>query len=320
MDDASAASVDGPALTGGGYLGLLAEPRKLALMLALRARALTGATLALGVGLSERRVRGHMRVLAERGLAVRVQIAYRSHRVAWKLTEAGLKLLQLHDLISDCERRLRSACSASRSLVEVMGYAHVRAIVWALTVRALTLAELEHRLEWIPHSTIEHGLQHLCESGLALARGAGIGRRYELARRARGPLGLIALSGVRWRLLFTPEQPPPRADNLLGLAMLLEPVARVTADVHGICLMQVLPDSVVEGDPARWPDAYVSVRRGRISPLPTGSLEAPRARMWASDVVWCEALLSGDFSRIEIEGDRELALALLGALAAALRS
>ena len=320
MDDGAGGGVpvEGLASPGGGYLGLLADPRKLALMLSLRVMVLAGATLARGVGLSERRVREHMRVLSERGLAVRVQIPCRSHRVGWRLTEAGCELLRLHDLIVGCEQRLRCASSASRSLVEILGYAHVRAIVWALTVGALTLAEIEHRLEWISHSTIEWNLGHLCESGLVLSRGAGIGRRYELARRARGPLGLIAVSGVRWRLLFTPDQPPPRADNLLGLMMLLEPVARVTADVRGICLMQVLPDSV-EGDPVRWPDAYVSVRRGRISPLPTGSLQAPRARMRASDLDWCEALLGGDFERIEIEGDRELALAPLGALAAALR-
>ena len=65
----------------------------------------------------------------------------------------------------------------------------------------------------------------------------------------------------------------------------------------------------VQRSPGRW----------RTSPLPTGSLQAPRARMRASDLDWCEALLSGDFERIEIEGDRELALAPLGALAAALR-
>jgi DNA-binding HxlR family transcriptional regulator len=307
----------------GQYLVLLDHPRRLAILHALRAGALSGAALAPIVGVSERRVRAHMSVLARAGLAVRVRSACRSHRVAWELSPGGSQLLELHDLIVRCEQRLSPPAARPRPLVGVLAAASMRAILRALAGGSLALAELERGLPWIAHTTLEHSLRRLLENGLVLVHGTRSARRYELAPRARGPLALIAVSMVRWRLHLLARRPPSQAGDLPGLSMLLAPVVRVSAEVDGICEMRALPHADVDPDLADrvlWPPAYVAVRRGRISPLPAGSPRLPAVRMRASDLAWCEALLGDDPAGIEIEGDRALARALLSALATALRA
>jgi DNA-binding HxlR family transcriptional regulator len=327
MHHSGAAPADAPALPSGGYLALLADARKLAIMHALAHTSLPGAVMARRLGISERRVRAHMRVLLARGIVRRVRSVSPSHRVAWSLSEAGSELLELHELIVRCERRLRAAdtgSAGSRPLLQTICYPHVRAIVWALSGGPLTPSELERELEWIPRGTLAHGLENMCESDVAQARGQHARTRYELRRRVRGPLGLIALSGVRWRLRFTPEQQLWSAGDLLGLLALLAPVVRVAVPgVQGVCLMQALPTLAPAADAMRWPDAHVSVLRGRIAPRPAGPSQAahpPDARLSGSDLDWCETLLRGDFERIEIKGDQKLAHALLDALAGAVRA
>lgn len=325
MHDTGAARVDGPATPGGGYLGLLAEERKLAIVQALEREALPGAALASIVQISERRVRVHVRALLECALIERVRSVSPSHRVAWRLSDSGRELLALHELILGCEQRVHSAragAAGSRPLLQTICHPHVRAILWALARDSRTLAELERELAWVPRSTLAHGLEYVCQSGLVRACGSDARRPYELLRSARGPLGLISLAGVCWRLRFTPGQRPWNAGDLLGLLVLLAPVVRVAVPgLHGICLMQVLPTLTLSAGAMRWPDALVPVLRGRIAPRPAGPTQAqpPDARLAASDTDWCEALLDGGFERIETDGDRELAYAVLQAVVAALR-
>ncbi len=320
MNGSGAAPVDGPGRLGNGYLALLADQRKLTIMRVLRRGPATSALLSRHLGdLSERRVREHVRVLARDGIAVRLPGAWNSHRVAWGLSESGRELLDLYELIVRCERPLRPARADASCwpLARVLADVRMRAVIRALAGGRLTLAELQYQLPWIARNTLKRCLQRLLECGVLLAHGAHGARRYELRRRARGPLALVALRGMYWRLRFTPEHPPLDAGDLPGVVMLLAPIVRAPAGVHGICVMQALPDAVAR---VRWPDAHLSVLRGRIALLPAGSRHAPRARMRATSLVWCEAMLSGVSTGIEVEGDRTLADVALGALASPLRA
>ena len=334
MGNAGLAPEAGPECPREGYISLLADERKLAIMRALgdvapRDTALPPARLARSLEVSERRVRHHLSVLARCGVVVRVTGPWRSYRVAWKLNEAGRELLELHELIVGCERRLaeRGDWAPSRPLVQALHSMQMRAILSTLAGASLALVELERRLPHMPHTTLEHSLRRLGESGVVDADGTGSGgRRYQLRQCVRPSLARIALSGVHWRLRFRPDQPPWSAGDLLGLLVLLAPIVHVAPGVHGVCVMQALPMVAPTADGVRWPDAHVSVVRRRISPRansspqPIGPPPARQARVWASDLAWCEALLSGDFGRIEMEGEHELAHALLAALAAAVRA
>ncbi len=328
-DDAGSAPASGPAPPGEGrYLALFAQGRTLDIVLALRdGEPWTTEALARHVEVSERTAREQIGVLVRMGVVMRVRSRDPSHRVAWRLGELGLALPELYDLIAHCARRVAPARARSptslraRSLVvaEVVADAHLRAIMRILAGGALRSAALERQLPWITHGKLGRDLARLRESGLVVLRPGNGSGRYELVRRARGPLSLIALSALAWRLRIAPRHPPSQAGNVAGLMALLGPVARVAPGIHGVCVMEALVDPGAVGR-VDWQPAHVSAARGRLSLLAEGPLERPRARIRASDVVWCEALLSGDFERIEIDGDRELALAVLVALAGALKA
>lgn len=310
---------------GAGPLTLLADVRKVTIMLALRNGPLPATVVADRVGLSERRVRAHMSALSAEGLALRVRSDSLSRRPGWQLTESGHALLELQDLITHCELRLRRGTDGMRlqPLPRALRHGHVRAVVRALAAGSLTLAELERALEWIPRSTLGHDLRRLRESGLAQTQGAGAHRRHELRRQARGPLAVIAISTVRYRLRFWPHRPAWGVEDLFALITMLAPIVRVAPGVHGVCLMRVLADAddrtTDDCTLRRWPDPHVSVLRGRMTPLSQPSPRPPRAILRAGGFGWCEALLGGEREAIEIEGDERLAGALLAGIVAAMR-
>lgn len=304
---------------GGEVLAVLATPRKVAIMRELRAGPCSAMALADAVDVSERRVREHLRTMLAHGLVVRIHHPARDHRIAWRLTPAGAQLLALYELIAVCERRLRAAGPPPRRpLVQALRFARARMILLALADAPLGLAELERRLPSIPHTTMEHALGRLLNAGVLSVRPAASGRRYELIERARGGLALIELAGMRWQLLFDAGQPPAGGECLAGVLSLLAPVLRVSAGVQGICAIH-MTGGARHAASAAAATARLSVLRGRVAMLPAGAPQPPRARMRASELDLCQALMGGDDSRIELEGDRELARALLAALAAGLR-
>ena len=84
---------------------------------------------------------------------------------------------------------------------------------------------------------------------------------------------------------------------------------------NGAVLLHVRPPTRTERG---WSDVEVALTDGRLSLRSPGTRE-PGARVRASPLSWCDALLDGDLAGIEIEGDGELAHTLLAALAVALR-
>lgn len=306
-----------------GALAQLAAPRRPQIMRTLAVQAASTAQLAQLVEISDRRARAHVHELEKLRAVERVHLAGRAHRVGWRLTAAGRELIALHELIGDCERRLglTGADDSEARLLATLRFLNARMVIWALAGGSLSLADLERQLPEVPHTTLQHALERLGEAGVIDAHENGGGRVFQLARCARGPIALIVTAGVRWRLRFAPERPPFVAGNLTGLIGLLAPALRVRSAVQGVCVMQSTADQdrPANGRPRRWPDARLSVLRGRLSPLPPGFTERPQARMRAEDLCWCEALVGGDASKIDVDGDRELAGAVLGAITAALR-
>ncbi len=305
-----------------GALAQLAVARRAQILCALEEEALSTAELAQLVGISDRRARVHARELEKLRVLERVHLAGRHHRVGWRLNAAGHGLLALYRLVGGCERRLglTPVEDTQPRLLAPLRFLTARMIIWALTGGPLTLASLERQLPEVPHTTLQHAVERLGEVGVLDTEENGAGKLFGLADGARGPIALVATAGVGWRLRFAPDRPPFVAGNLAGLISLLAPALRVRSCVQGVCLMQSTsdPGRPAAGGTPRWPAAHVSVLRGRLSALPHGAAEPPHAQMRAGDLRWCEALVGGDHSLVEIDGDHELAGAVLAAIAAAL--
>jgi len=140
--------------------------------------------------------------------------------------------------------------------------------------------------------------------------------RYEPGERA-WRLARLSVALARWHWRWTPEQAPRLAGHLRGLAELIGERVRVARDLRpSYVMLHVIVPEGMEG----WPDTLMAIGRGRISPHGIPSWSDPAAYCQAHPWTWCEALLSGDFDGVQIDGDAELARGLLDGLVAVLQA
>ncbi|MGO9791460.1 MAG: winged helix-turn-helix transcriptional regulator [Solirubrobacteraceae bacterium] len=308
---------DRPPPDGEGYLRLLADERTLALLRSLHDGAQGRAELGRHLGVPARTLDHWLEALAEMGIAVRRPSARNQRRVECALTEAGGELLLLAEEMEAALLRAPSPRRASTSrLLELIADRPNRLILRALLDGPQPLTELLRLVPELSRGTLRRHLEELVAGGLARAlpgerRGA---RRYELTELV-ALLARVAVLAACWRLRWTPRNVPRMAGDLAGLVGVIASRVRLPPGVRGTCLLHVQPPPGVEG----WPDVELSLAGGRISVLAFDPARAPGARAQAAPLAWCEALLSGEPSAIEIDGERAPAEALLAALVAALR-
>jgi hypothetical protein len=124
-----------------------------------------------------------------------------------------------------------------------------------------------------------------------------------------------ALAASLWCSLYMPERIPPMAGDLLGLVQMVFDHVPAVSDVPPMAM-------ILHVDPpvgVWWSmDAALSVEEGRIHLLSAPPLNPIRVH----DTVrgWDEALMSGSFETLQIEGDPAVAHKVLAALAAPLHS
>lgn len=158
-------------------------------------------------------------------------------------------------------------------------------------------------------------LQRLEELGLVTHRPA---ERRGAVVYAPGPslwrMARPALAASRWCSVYMPEQIPPMAGDLLGLVQMVFDRIPVVSDIPATAMVLYVDTPVG----VWWSmDAALCVEEGRIHLLSAPPLNPIRVH----DTVrgWDEALLSGSFERLQIEGDPAVAQKVLAALATPLR-
>jgi DNA-binding HxlR family transcriptional regulator len=260
-----------------------------------------------------------LRSLVESEIVVSRPLESDHRRRADELTQAGRDLLEIAEEIEAVEMRAPAGLRSPSAppLLSVVADAVGRLIMRELLIdRALSFTELRSLLPELAHGTFADHLVPLTEGGLmrVLPGSRPEEHCYELSELALALARGVALS-ARFRRRITPRGAPWMSGDLPSLVkLLLRTQVRTPRHVNGAVLLHVRAPTETERG---WSDVEVALADGRLSLRSPGTRE-PRARVRASPLAWCDALLDGDLAGIEIEGDGELAHTLLAALAVAL--
>ena len=267
--------------------------------------------------------RGYADVTVEEDPGVSSAGSRGASRAPYTLTELGGECLpKVVEAAAHCERRWcpppsRASGGAGLWTIKLIADLPSRAIVRVLADAPLRQSELLAHLPLFARSTLLGRLKMLSSCDV-LAREAHSGEvRYGLTDGARH-LVVVALRAAaceaRWAVAREVPSAGPRADalpagDLPGLLHVLAPLARVNRDLAGACRWRLDSPGA---------DTYLTARSGRVAALGSVPLIAPEVDGVARPEVWCEALLSGDPSRISVAGERALFDAIFGGLSAAL--
>ncbi len=316
----SAASSPDPLVPRGGYFGLLTGETTRTLIDALRLGSLARSALRRCVPyVSEATFDRSLRSLVESGIVVSRPLESDHRRRADELTQAGRDLLEIAEEIEAVELRASAGLRGPSAPppLSVVADAVGRLIMRELLVeRALSFTELRSRLPELAQGTFADHLV-LMEGGLVrvLPDPQREEHCYQLSELAPALARGMTLS-ARFRRRITPRSAPWMSGDLPSLVkLLLRAPVRAPQRANGAVLLHVRPPTRTERG---WSDVEVALTDGRLSLRSPGTRE-PGARVRASPLSWCDALLDGDLAGIEIEGDGELAHTLLAALAVALR-
>ena len=329
MSKSTGYDYDSPSRDGQGFLGLLADARTVALMEALRDGPLDRAELEQRLGYGGKALGNRLSRLEEMGLLAVRRLHHDGRRREVLLSACGRELLGV-----GAELALTLGVLSARAgefgalLAKSFADPWDRAIMRVLVGGSRLFSELLGLLDIPAQAGMRAQPRQLSSSALSLRltrlERLGLVGRDQASRRDSAlyvpgehawRLGRVSVRAALWRWRWTPERAPRMAGDLLGLVTLIDKHVRVAADAgKGVVRLHVRPPEGMDG----WTDVPVALVRGHISVLhaPFGE---PMARVQAFPEAWCEALLSGNFEGVEIEGDAGLARALLVGLADALR-
>jgi len=185
-------------------------------------------------------------------------------------------------------------------------------MVRALAARPLSLTELDRLLSGVNYPALERRLAAMRLSGQAIpAPGRAGSTPYQVSpwlREAIAPL----IAAANWERRHTPSgrEPLGRLD-VEAIFLLAAPLLDLPAGVEGTCRLVV---DVSNGRQHTLAGAVVAVERGRTISC-TSDLRADVSSTAAGTAAaWLEALGGGDQLGLDLEGDGELAEALIDAL------
>lgn len=312
----------------GGFLGLLADPRTVALMEGLRDAPLDREQLVAQVGFDGSAFDRSMRRLTHMGLVVAMVVPDDRRRREYQLARCGRDLLVID---AELERAMAGIAAqgddlktlAARTVSDSWDRAVTRVVLEApqpfgellRTARGTWQPDTERRHSRLSAATLTMRLARLQRLGLidhqpAPPQGAALYRPGEEIWR----LGRVAALSALWRWDWTPDCVPRMAGDLSGLVRMLAPRVRaIEAPQIRVVLHVIAPPTM---DP--WPHVVVCLSDGRMS-LPELTLTDPDAHARATPRVWLESLLGGELDAITVEGEATAAHAVIAGLAGVLR-
>jgi len=297
-----------------GALSLLGQEGLRGVLHALAQGPRSRAQLSRALGVSERTIATRLRLLQERGALTGAASGGRNGCRLFLLAPAGRQALAIDAELSRAYGRMvAEGIDAAGLQTLAQGGVQARRLGRALLERPATFSELAARLPEIPRSTLSRTLALMVRSGLV--RREGTGRRN--ARYSPAPqlhhLARAAVMLAAWRWRHRPGQALALQGDLHGLLCLLASRLRPPAGLVGLCRLSQPP-----AGGRSWPDVLVALGGGRAQVVSVAFAPAREAHLHGTGLAWCQALLEGA-GPLTIEGDRELARGLLGALAAALQ-
>lgn len=301
---------------GAQALSLLSIPLYVHVLQALEQepRSLTDLRRAVGRP-PETTLRGHLKALTEQGLLERKRRDDFPGSVDYELNDSGRELLTVARVtqawLNDSpEGEQELGGPAAKSSIKALVEGWSATIIRALAAGPLTLTELSRLISLLNYPSIERRLSAMRLAGLI--EGVSTqqkGTPYEVTawlRRAVGPL----LAAIRWEQKHLGADGPPLGRIDVEAAFLLTvPPVTIAEDQQGICRLSVDLRNGSAG--VRPTGVLASVKEGRVISC-VSRLEGV-ADAWSSGPpsAWLQAVIDGEINRLEIGGDRSLAVALL---------
>lgn len=263
--------------------------------------------------------RGHLKALTELGALERGQGEDGGGGVIYELRDSGRELLSVAETLNawlaeapDGPIELGSA--AAKSAVKAAAEGWSTGIMRALASKPLTLTELDRLIADVTYPSLERRLEAMRLAGqIEAVPSKGRGTPYtvtEWLRKAIAPL----IAGVHWERTHRTEQTAPvtRVD-VEAAFMIAIPMLDLPADVSGRSRLAVQLNGN-EAAKQRLAGVMVEVERGRIGNC-TSRLEGePAASGIGTATAWIRAVTDPDPARLDIDGDRRLASALVDGL------
>lgn len=302
---------------GADALSLLAIPLNANTLSALREEPRPLVDLRREVGLPpQTTMRGHLRTLTRTSVLERQQEGGFPGAVHYALGPAGDDLLAV-------ARALQAwlACSPdgpiplgspeAKSLIKALTQGWSSTIMRALAAGPLSLTDLNKLITGLNYPSLERRMGAMRAAGMiepcpSETRTTPY-RASAWLRRAIAPLAAAA----RWERRHAPEKTTPIGRIDIEAAFLLAlPMLELSAELEGGCRLSVESRAT---EPAM---AGVTVRfsGGRLESCITRLAGKAEAGACGTALAWIDAIEDADPDRLEISGDRELALAILDGL------
>jgi DNA-binding HxlR family transcriptional regulator len=263
-------------------------------------------------------MRKRLRLLTQLGILERNREPSFPAAVDYRLSHCGYELLGVIRVLQawlaeSPEGPMQPGSVAARSAIRALTDGWSSTVVRALAVRSLSLTELNHLISTINYPSLERrlGAMHLAGQ-ITPCTCRGRSRPYSATlwlRRAVGPL--VAAAG--WEHQFDGlDAAPVTKIDIESAFLLAAPLLNLPPDMRGVARLAVeLRNS--EGG-LSYAGVSIGVDTGGAVSY-VSELKGP-ADAWASGSVgsWLAAVNAGEYRRLEIGGDSELATAIIGGL------
>lgn len=314
-----------PVAPGGGYFGLLVdENARMSLTMLAEDGAMDHAVHMARVCKSRYVSRSTFnrlhKELVQGGLVACLPAADNHSRRVDRLCPLAHELLQLPAEVAAVERwasglRKPGAEPLLNTIADRRGWLVIR----QLFDRPLLYLELSTRLPALAEGTLNDVLRALIAGGLVCLEDCPGPDRHRYALTELVPaLTRVTLLAARFRRQITPRKAPWLTGDLSSFVRLLEraPALHAPRQARGTVLLEVVKPSWEE---RCWPAIEVALRHGRVM-AHRPETAGPSATLRALPEAWGQTAFDRNLSGIEIDGDTELAHALLDVIAAVVAS
>lgn len=309
--------------SGAQALSLLAVPLNVHLLQALEEEPRSLIDLRRAVGSPpQTTMRSHLHNLAGLGLVERERASGVPGIVNYALREPGRELLTVAAILRDWlaqspEQDLSLGDMATKSAVKALADGWSSSIIRALAARPQSLTELDGLISGLSYPSLERRLMAMRLAGQLEARpGKTRATPYAATTWLRESIGPLA-AAARWECRYMADSADPVArHDVEAMFFLAVPLMSIPSTASGACRFTV---EVQNGNGAPSPaGVLVAVEDGRVTSCVArlqGGVDA-----WAAGAssAWVEATFEQEFDRLELGGDRGLAVALLDGLHGAL--
>jgi DNA-binding HxlR family transcriptional regulator len=258
-------------------------------------------------------MRGHLRALVDAGVLERRQEKAFPGTADFALAPAGEELTGVATileawLLQAPEGEVQLGSVAGKSATKALYQGWSSGIVRALAAKPLALTELSRLITSLSYPSLERRLGAMRMAGLIEpCPGGGRGTPYSVTdwlRRAVVPLAAAA----QWERKNLPDQTPPiRRIDVEAAFLLVLPMVRLSRGLSGVCRLAV---ETANGSQPRQAGVMVEVEGGRIRSCVTRLDGATDASVVGPASGWIKALVGRGGDRMELNGQRRLALAL----------